>query len=127
MRSLDTNCLLRLLVRDVPEMTARMTAIIKSGERLRVADTALIEMIYALETSYSLHRAEVAEVMWALMGEIALDFDRSLWKTIIETYVTNPKLSCTDIYLVLDAQSHDALPLLSFDKKLITQMGAVSP
>jgi len=49
MPSLDTNCLLRWLLGDVPEHTAIITAIINSEKNLAVADAALIEMVFVLE------------------------------------------------------------------------------
>jgi len=42
MPSLDTNCLLRLLLGDIPEQAASVTALINSGESVVVADVALI-------------------------------------------------------------------------------------
>jgi len=49
MPSLDTNCLLRWLLDDVPEHTAIITAVINSEKNLAVADAALIEMVFVLE------------------------------------------------------------------------------
>ena len=49
MPSLDTNCLLRWLLDDVPEQTAIISAIIDSEKNLAVADVALIETVYVLE------------------------------------------------------------------------------
>jgi len=49
MPSLDTNCLLRLILEDEPDHTAIITNIINSEENLVVADVALIEMVFVLE------------------------------------------------------------------------------
>ena len=49
MPSLDTNCLLRWLLGDIPEQTALVTALVNSGEDIAVADAALIETIFVLE------------------------------------------------------------------------------
>ncbi|MDR2922738.1 MAG: hypothetical protein LBU85_05290 [Treponema sp.] len=45
MPSLDTNCLLRWLLDDIPEQTALVTALVDSGENFTVADAALIETL----------------------------------------------------------------------------------
>jgi len=127
MPTLDTNCLVRWLVRDDPAKTAKMDVLLASGQHLRVPDAAVIETVYVLESFYGLTREQVAQAVRALIGQAALDVDRSLWTQLIATYVSRPKLSCTDIFLSLDAEANKAGPLLSFDRKAITQLGAVSP
>jgi len=49
MPSLDTNCILRWLLDDVPAHTKLITEIIDSNDNLTVADAALIETIFVLE------------------------------------------------------------------------------
>ena len=49
MPSLDTNCLLRWLLGDIPEQKALVTALIDSGDSFSVADTALIETVFVPE------------------------------------------------------------------------------
>jgi len=127
MPTLDTSCLVRWLVRDDPAKTAKMDALLASGQHLRVPDAAVIETVYVLESFYGLTREQVSQAVRALIGQAALDVDRGLWTQLLTTYVSHPKLSCTDIFLSLDAQANKADPLLSFDRKAITQLGAVSP
>lgn len=127
MPTLDTNCLVRWLIRDDPDKTAKVETLWASHQRLRVPDVALIETIYVLESYYRLSRDEVTQAIRLLIGQAVLDFDRSLWTDLLESYQTHPKLSCTDIYLSLDAQRASTEPLISFDKKLVNQLGAISP
>ena len=49
MASLDTNCILRWLLDDVPEHTALITALINSDKIFSVADAVLIETTFVLE------------------------------------------------------------------------------
>jgi len=91
------------------------------------ADAALLEVVFVLERGHHTTRPVVAEALRSLLAQPAFSFDRALWTRLIPIYETHPKLSCTDIFLSLDAERHDALPLLTFDKKLVTQLGAVDP
>jgi len=127
MQTLDTNVLVRWLVRDNPDMTAEVDALFASGRRFRVPDVAVLETVFVLEGYYQLGRGDVADAIRLLIGQATLGVDRVLWGDIMRTYVDHPKLSCADIYLTLDARRAGAEPVISFDKKLITQLGAVSP
>ena len=53
MPSLDTNCLLRWLLDDIPEQSAAITNLIDSGEGFTVADAALIETVFVPENLIS--------------------------------------------------------------------------
>jgi predicted nucleic-acid-binding protein len=59
MPSLDTNCLLRWLLDDVPEYTAIITAVVNSEKNLAVADAALIETIFVLEKIKKISRETI--------------------------------------------------------------------
>ena len=49
MPSLDTNCLLRWLLDDIPEQTELVTSLINSEESFAVSDVALIETVFVRE------------------------------------------------------------------------------
>jgi len=127
MRTLDTSCLLRWLMRDDPAATATMDALVAAGSPVRVPDVVLIESVYVLESHYRLTRTQVAPAVRLVLGQAAFDLDRSLWADILDLYLTHPKLSVTDLYLACDATRRGDVPLLTFDKKLISQLGAVHP
>ncbi len=127
MPALDTNCLVRWLVRDDPSMTARVDSLIATERRLRVSDVALIETVYVLEGAYQFSRTEVATAIRLLLSRGALELDRALWAEILDLYEAHPKLSCTDVYLACDTRRRGDGPLHTFDRKLVNQLGAVSP
>jgi len=108
-------------------MTAEVDALIAVGLRLRVPDVAIIELVYVLEGFYLLTREEIAQAVDGLIGQSVFDLNRSLWTTVMRVFVEHPKLSCADIYLTFDARQYGADPLASFDKKLVSQLGAVRP
>ena len=57
-----------------------------------------------------------------LAAQSTIAFDRRLWGAVIERYLAHPKLSVADIYLALTADGNGAGPLLTFDKKLASQI-----
>jgi len=126
MPTLDTNCLLRWLVRDDPAGTAKMDAHVAAGRLFRVPDVVVIETVYVLESHYRFTRDEVAQAIRLVLGQAVFDVDRSLWADVMDDYVRHVKLSVTDIYLVVDANRRGQAPVLTFDKKLINQLGAVA-
>jgi len=122
MASLDTNCLLRYLLMDVPEHTLPIMRIIDSGESLYVSDVALIETIFVLEKLRKIDRALIQKALQALFTLGNLSCNRSLFEDVLAAYVAHPKLSAVDCYLACVAQSEGAAPLLTFDKTLARHM-----
>ena len=127
MATLDTNCLLRWLIRDDPPATAQVDARVAAGTSLRVPDAVLIEAVYVMERHYVFTRDEVALAIRLVLGQAVFTLDRAVWADVMDAYLTHPKLSVTDIFLAVDAASHDGAPLISLDRKLISQLGAVAP
>ncbi|MDR0284710.1 MAG: PIN domain-containing protein [Propionibacteriaceae bacterium] len=127
MQTLDTNCVLRWLVRDDPSATVRMDALVGAGRPLRVPDVAVLESVYVLQTHYGFSREEVARAIRLVLGQAVFQLDRTLWAGVMDDYVRYPKLSVTDIFLVVDAAHRGDVPVVTFDRKLISQMGAVAP
>jgi predicted nucleic-acid-binding protein len=122
MPSLDTNCLLRWLLDDVPEQTAIITAVINSEENLAVADAALIETVFVLEKIKKISRETIEKAVLAVFEQENIICNRGLFIEILSVYTSHPKLSFVDCYLEVFAQSTGAAPLLTFDKKMANQL-----
>jgi len=122
MPSLDTNCLLRWLLGDVPEQTAIISDIINSGENLTVADVALIEMVFVLEKIKKISRETIQKAFLAIFEKDNIFCNRKLFIEILPVYTGHPKLSFVDCYLEVFAASTGAVPLLTFDKKMSAQL-----
>jgi len=124
MPSLDTNCLLRWLLGDIPEQTALVTALVNSGESVVVADAALIETVFVLEKIKKISRETIEKTVMAIIGKKSIHCNRELFIEILPIYTAHPKLSFVDCYLAVLAQKTEAAPLLTFDKKLANQLPA---
>jgi len=125
MLSLDSNCLLRWLLHDVPEQGDRVAALLALDTRYDVADVALVEVVFVLEKRMKLSRATVAAAIEQLAAQRSLVFDRAMWSDVMESYVSHPKLSAVDIYLAVRARAGAAEALLTFDQKLSRQEAGV--
>jgi len=125
MPSLDTNCLLRWLLDDVPEQTALVTTFINSGKSVVVADVALIETIFVLEKLKKISRETIEKAVMAVIGKDTILCNRELFMEVLPVYTSHPKLSFVDCYLEVLARRTGTAPLLTFDKKLAQQLSGV--
>ena len=122
MPSLDTNCLLRWLLGDVPEHTRLITEIINSNESFVVADSALIETVFVLEKLKKISRESVEKAIMAVIGKDNILCSKELFIEILPIYTGHPKLSIVDCYLEVLARRTGATPLLTFDEQLGKQL-----
>lgn len=122
MHSIDTSVLLRWLLRDVPKQADAVDKLLASGTQLRIDDAVVIETVYVLERVMRLKRATVDDSLRVIMSVANFDLNRTLWGRLMTIYTERPKLSITDIYLAAQSEINDATPLLTFDRKLATQL-----
>lgn len=117
--SLDTNVLLRLLLNDVPAQTKAAEALLVSGAKYEVADAALIEMVFVLEKIYRMDRVLISENILGIVRNQSFYCNRVLFEQVMPQYVAEPSLSIIDCSLLTYARLNKAVPLYSFDKKLV--------
>ena len=122
MPSLDTNCLLRWLLGDIPEQAALVTAVVNSGENVVLADAALIETVFVLDKIKKISRKTIEKAIVAVMGIDSISCNREIFIEVFPIYIKHPKLSFVDCYLDVLARRTGATPLLTFDKKLANQL-----
>jgi len=122
MPSIDTNCVLRWLLDDVPEQTKLITALIDSGESIVLSDVALIETVYVLEKIMKISRETIEKSIMAVIKKDAIICNRELFIEILPVYTEHSKLSFVDCYLEVFARKTKDVPLLTFDKKLAKQL-----
>jgi len=124
-RSLDTNCLLRWLLNDIPDQADMVSRVLAQQGRCDVADVALVEVAFVLEKRLGLSRATVSASLDLLVADPRFVFDKRLWSGVLADYLDHPKLSLVDIYLAGRARADVGGDLLTFDRLLASQSSGV--
>ena len=121
MGSLDTNLLLRLFLGDVPDQAEKIGNMLAAAKpnSFEVADAVLFECVWVMSgPMYGLDRRIIADIMMQLTRIPQIKCNRALIERVVPLYVRHPRLSFIDVCLVTCAEFSDALPLLTYDKKL---------
>jgi predicted nucleic-acid-binding protein len=89
--ALDTNILVRLLVRDDPGQTALAERLLQeaadAGEQCFLSDPVLCEVEWVLESSYRAGRGDILAAMQELLaGDLFLFEDREILRQAIARY-----------------------------------------
>ena len=122
MPSLDTNCILRWLLGDIPEQTALITNLVNSGKPLAIADAALIETVFVLEKLKKISRESIEKAVSAIIRKENIFCSKELFIEVLPIYTSHPKLSFADCYLEVFARRIGATPLFTLDQKLANQL-----
>jgi predicted nucleic-acid-binding protein len=120
--SLDTNTLLRLLLRDVPKQHASVKNLVEScTSQLAIADVVFFEVAFVLVRNYGFSREQVSEAIQDIMSLEQINCNRRLFDKALQLYVAHPALGFEDCALSVYAELNNATPLYTFDKKLANQ------
>lgn len=120
--SIDTNVLLRLIVRDHEAMFERARIKLAHYEQVHVADQAVVEVVYVLGGHYGYSRSQICDVIRELIANQHLIMNRNLFEAVLALYEKHTAVSFTDVCLSIYAKLTNATPLLTFDKKLARQI-----
>lgn len=117
MRAIDTNVVVRLIVRDDSRQTASAESFVEKGAWVSVL--ALAESAWVLTTVYELSSTDLAEAIEMLLDHRDLVLqDRSAVSRALELFRTRPGLGFSDCLMLSLAQAAGHLPLGTFDRKL---------
>ena len=122
MPSLDTNCLLRWLLGDIPEQTEQIKNLLNSEKSVIVADVAIIETVFVLEKIKKINRDAIEKAIMIVLRKETIMCNKELFNEVLPVYTSHPKLSFADCYLEVLARKTDTAPLLTFDQKLASQL-----
>ena len=75
MTGLDTNVLLRYLLRDEPSQAARAARELERDERFLIGPIVLCEMVWVLETGYGFSRREIAATLEKVLATAQFEID----------------------------------------------------
>lgn len=117
--SLDTNVLLRLILGDVPSHTEAVDQLLAKGGEFHVADSAIIELVYVLESILHKDRSLIQENVFAIVRHKQCLANATLFDLCMPLYVAHPSLSITDCALLSYARLQKSVPLYTFDQKLV--------
>ncbi len=121
MISLDTNLILRLILKDVPEQLDSIRLLIDTAKpnNLHVADVVFFEAAWILGGSaYRLDRPLIGELVLQIARMPQINCNRAMLEKVIPLYIEHTKISLVDASLAVYAELNHSLPLLTLDKKL---------
>jgi predicted nucleic-acid-binding protein len=128
MAALDTNILIRYLVRDDEKQFLQATKLIRSairaGETLYVPVTVLLEVEWVLRTSFALSKAEVVAAISRLLSASELSIAN---ETAIESALNlyqNHSADFSDCVHIALSHTAGESPLWTFDKAASKVKGA---
>jgi predicted nucleic-acid-binding protein len=125
--ALDTNILIRLLVRDDPGQTALAERLLQeaaeSGEPCFISDPVLCEVEWVLESSYDARRGDILAAMQELLaGGLFVFEDRELFRRAIATYHES-KADFSDCLIGRKARARGARTTYTFERVLSQEQG----
>ena len=125
----DTNILIRHLTGDPPAEAQRATNFLARAEELLLTDLVAAEVVYVLESFYEVPRAQVAELVRAILAfEAIVVLDTPLLLRALEIYEVD-RLDFADAYLVASAETSGVNAVASFDQSIdsVTTVRRIEP
>ena len=123
MRAVDTNVLVRVLVRDDPKQFRMADEFVAAGAWVSLL--ALAEAIWVLTTVYERDAAEIRASVEQLLNHNNLILqDGDVVAAALETFGSRPAIGFTDCLLLEIARKAGHLPLGTFDRHLSKIDGA---
>lgn len=124
--SLDTNIILRLILRDVPVQCVMIQDLfMRHGYVYNIADLVIEEVAYVLQKSYGWTRDGIVAALKDVFDIVPLNYNRALFERVFPMYVDHPKLSFNDCCLAVYADLNGANPLWTFDRALAEEVKGV--
>ena len=122
MRAVDTNLLVRLLVRDDATQVTAAEAFIENGAW--VSHLVLVETLWVLDAVYERTAAQIAKAIELLLNHNSLTLqDADVVASALESFQARPSLGFSDCMVLEIARKAGHLPLGTFDKGLAKLAG----
>lgn len=117
MRAVDTNLLVRLLVRDDPAQLASAEAFVERGAW--VSHLVLAETVWVLDAVYGRSAAQLAAAIELLLDHQSLTLQESeTVRAALVLFRARPKLGFSDCLVLEIARKAGHVPLGTFDRSL---------
>lgn len=112
----DTNFLIRFLIRDIPEQFEIVNDVLINSEVLLIPEV-VHETVYVLEKVYKIERDRICtDVMEIIFSRNIHLSDRDIYGIAFRYYLTT-KLSYVDCVVIAYARYH-CIPIKTFDKQM---------
>ena len=123
MRAIDTNVLVRLIVRDDPEQVGRAEAFVEHGAW--ISQPVLAETVWVLKSVYGVSRGRIGTVVSMLMehDRLALQ-DEDVVRRAHATFASERLVDFSDCLVVELARKAGHVPVGTFDRKMSRLDGA---
>lgn len=121
MNSLDTNVVLRYLLNDVPEQSAKSKNIITSTT-VYITDVIAIEIVFVLERVIGLERTDIVRLVKSFLSLPNLTYNDYFLDQSLDLYSSYKNLSIVDCYAATEAKVYGN-NLITFDKELSKKAG----
>jgi predicted nucleic acid-binding protein len=120
---LDTNILLRHVLQDHVDHSARATALIaaiEQGDRaVRLADTVVFEAVFTLEKTYGVPRPDIRDALQPILNLSGFVLPgKRAYSQVFDLWLRELGLSFADCYHLCLAKQLKLPSILSFDRKL---------
>ena len=123
MRAVDTNLVVRLIVRDNPEQVRAAEAFVAKGAW--VSHLVLAETLWVLDAVYERSAEQLATAVEMLLNHKELTLqDADVVIAALDFFRARPSVSFSDYLLLEIARKAGHLPLGTFDKALAKHSGA---
>lgn len=123
MRAVDTNVLVRLLVRDDPAQAQAAEAFITPGAW--VSHLVLAETLWVLDAVYTRTPAQLAKAVELLLDHQTLTVqDSDIVSAALQRFRNAPAIGFSDCLMLETARKAGHLPLGTFDRRLAKLDGA---
>ena len=117
MRAVDTNVLVRLLVRDNPAQVLKAETFIETGAW--VSHLVLIETLWVLDAVYARTAEQIAKAVELLLNHNTLTLqDADVVAAALDSFQRRPTLGFSDCMVLEIARKAGHLPMGTFDKGL---------
>ena len=127
MSTLDTNVLVRYLVRDIPEQAEAARELIEGltpDAPGFICREVVLEVAWVLERTYSFTRTQVAEALMDLTASDSLIVENSDDVAAAAYRYRQGDVGFSDLMILKAAQRANAAPLHTFDHRLSRMPGA---
>ena len=125
MQSIDTNIVLRLLLRDVPVQLNKVNNLFDeaSNGSLIASDAVFFECVWVLSGKmFGFERGHIAKLLLQIADVPQIKCNNTMLEKALPLYVKHPTISFIDACLSVYAELDNAKPLLTFDKKLASSL-----